>query len=78
MPFSELLAKYLQPAMLQLNLEGTTDSKFSVVEHPAHKTKALILLLQETHCICVDKLVIPNFAHNNIHTKLPISGLSIN
>ena len=29
---------------------------------PASKTKTLILLLQETRCTCVDKLVIPNFA----------------
>ena len=60
--FSGCLAKYLQPAVLQLNTEGTTASKISMVENLAHKTKALVIHLQETHCTCVDKLVIPNFA----------------
>ena len=60
--FSGRLAKYLQPMVPQLNIEGTTASKISVVERLAHKTKALVILLQETHCTCVDKLVIPNFA----------------
>ena len=53
--------KYLQPVVLQLNIEGTTASKIGVVERLAHETKALIIILQETHCTCVDKLVIPNF-----------------
>ena len=56
------LAKYLQPAELQLNIEGTTVSKMGVVEDLVHKTNALVILLQETHCTGVDKLVIPNFA----------------
>ena len=62
MPFSGLLAKYLQLAVLQLNIEGTTACKIGVVECLAHKTKVLVIFLQETHCTCVDKLVIPNFA----------------
>ena len=52
----------MHPAVLQLNIEGTTVSKISVVKHLAHKTKSLIIFFQETHCTCVDKLVIPNFA----------------
>ena len=56
------LVKYLQPAMLQLNIEETTTSKICMVERLAQKTKALIILLQETHCTCIDKLVIPNLA----------------
>ena len=60
--FLGLLAKYLQPVVLQLNIEGTTANKISVVESLAHKTKVHVILLQETHCTCVDKLVFPNFA----------------
>ena len=47
--------------MLQLNIEETTASKISVVELLAHKTKVLVILLQETDCICVYKLLISNF-----------------
>ena len=61
-PFSRCLAKYLQLAVLQLNSEETTASNIGVVEHLAHKIKALVLLHQVTHCTGVDKLVIPNFA----------------
>ena len=61
-PFSGHLAKYLQPAVLQLNTERTSASKIDVVEHLAHKTMAHIILLQETYCTCVDKLVILKFA----------------
>ena len=61
-PFSGRLVKYLQPAVIQLNIEGTTASKISMVERLAHKTEALVILLQETHCTCIDKLVISNFA----------------
>ena len=48
--------------MLQLKIERTTTSKTSVVECFAHKIKALVILLQETHCTFVDELVFPNFA----------------
>ena len=43
--FSEHLAKYLKPAVFQLNIEGTTASKIGVVECLAHKTKALVIFL---------------------------------
>jgi len=32
-----------------------------VIEQPAYKKKAFIIVLQETHCTTADKLVIPNF-----------------
>ena len=51
----------LEPRILQLNTEGLTSSKIDVIEHLANTTKALIILLQETHCITADKLVLPNF-----------------
>ena len=60
--FFRVLSKYLHSVVLQLNTKGISASKIGVVERLAHKTKALIILLQETHCTCVDKLVIPNFA----------------
>ena len=33
-----------------------------MAERLAHKIKALVIFLQETHCTCFDKLVIPIFA----------------
>jgi len=55
-------AEYLQPNILQLNTEGLTDNKISVIEQLAYKNKAFIIVLQETHCTTADKLVIPNFS----------------
>ena len=68
-PFSGRVAKYLQPGVLQLNIEGTTASKIGMVEHLAHKTKALVIILQEIHCTCVDKLIIPHFCTSWINPK---------
>jgi len=51
-----------QPNILQLNTEGLTANKVSVIEQLAHKNKAFINVLQETHCTTADKLVIPNFS----------------
>ena len=48
--------------IIQLNTEGLTDNKISVIEQLAFKNKAFIIVLQETHCITADKLVIPNFS----------------
>ncbi|KAJ8411106.1 hypothetical protein AAFF_G00181410 [Aldrovandia affinis] len=52
----------LQPRILQLNTEGLTASKISVIEKLAYTFKALVILLQETHCVSADKLVLQNFA----------------
>ena len=49
------------PNILQLNVEGLNASKICVISRLATKHKALIILLQETHCTSVDRLVIPNF-----------------
>ena len=66
MPFSERgsrnAAKDPQPNTLQLNTEGLTANKISVIEQLAYKNKAFIIVLQETHCTTADKLVIPNFS----------------
>ena len=49
------------PTTLQLNIEGLTASKICVVSQLAFRHKALVILLQETHCTNADRLVIPNF-----------------
>ena len=49
-----------RPNILQLNTEGLTASKISVIEQLAYKNKALIITLKEAHCTTADKLVIPN------------------
>jgi len=55
-------AENLLPNILQLNTEGLTADKISVIEQLAYKNKAFIIVLQETHCTTADKLVIPNFS----------------
>ena len=51
-----------RPNILQLNTEGLTANKISVIEQLAYKNKVVIIDLQETHCTTADKLVIPNFS----------------
>jgi len=51
-------AEDLRPNILQLNTEGLTADKISVIEQLAYKNKAFIIVLQETHCTTADKLVI--------------------
>ena len=51
-----------RPNILQLNTEGLTANKISVIEQLAYKIKAFIIVLQETHCTTADKLVITNFS----------------
>ena len=50
--------------IVQLNTEGLTENKISVIEQLAYRKKAFIMILQENeiHCIIADKLVIPNFS----------------
>ena len=50
------------PAVSQLNIEGLTATKMNVLHHLAVQHEALVILLQETHCTCADKLTIPGFA----------------
>ena len=49
------------PNTLQQNIEGLTQSKIYVVSQMATRHRALVILLQETHCTTTDQLVIPNF-----------------
>jgi len=55
-------AEDLRPNILQLNTEGLTADRISVIEQLAYKNKAFIIVLQATHCTTADKLVIPNFS----------------
>jgi len=48
--------------MLQLNTEGLTAGKITVIEQLAYKNKAFIIVLQETHCTTADRVVILNFS----------------
>ena len=54
--------QFQRPAVLQLNIEGLTVSKMNVLHHFAVQHEVLVILLQETHCTCADKLTIPGFA----------------
>jgi len=51
-----------RPNIHQLNTEGLTENKISVIKQLAYKNKASTIFLQETHCTTADKLVIPNFS----------------
>ena len=57
-----IVNKFRRPAVLQLSIEGLTASKMNVLHHLAVQYEALVILLQETHCTCADKLTIPDFA----------------
>ena len=62
LPFSgHITKKFRRPTILQLNIEGLTASKMTVLEHLAKQLEALVILLQETHCTSAEKLVIPNY-----------------
>ena len=61
--------KFRRPAVLKLNIEGLAASKMNVLHHFAVQYQAFVILLQETHCTCADKLTIPGFT-------LPGSSLS--
>ena len=56
-----IVNKFRRPVILQLNIEGLTASKMSVLCHLAAQQKALIILLQEAHCTSAQRLVLPNY-----------------
>ena len=58
--------KFQRPAVLQLNIESLTASKINVLHHLAVQYEAPVILLQETHCTCTDKLAIPCLPYNTI------------
>ena len=53
--------KFRRPTILQLNIGGLTASKMNVLHHLAPQSKALVILLQETHCTDTEKLVLANY-----------------
>ena len=62
LPFSgHIFKKFRKPTILQLNIEGLTASKMNVLHLLAMQSEALVILLQETHCIDAEKLVLPNY-----------------
>ena len=62
LPFSGHIAnKFRRPAILQLNIEGLTESKINVLHYFTMQSEALVILLQETHCTDAEKLVLPNY-----------------
>ena len=68
-PSGYTVNKFRRPAVLQLNIESLTASKINVLHHLTVQYEALVILFQETHCTCADKLTIPGFA---------LAGFSLN
>ena len=63
MPLSgHTINKFRRSAVLKLNIEGLTASKINLLHHLPVQYDALVILLQESHCTCVNKLTIPGFA----------------
>ena len=52
---------FRRPAILQLNIEGLTASKMSVLYHLAAQCKALVILLQKTHCTSAERLILSSY-----------------
>ena len=48
------------PIVLQLNVEGFSPNKICMISQLVTRHKALVILLQETHCTNVEQLVLPN------------------
>ena len=48
-------------SILQLNVEGLTNAKLTVISQLAHTNNATVVLLQETHCETTERLVLPNY-----------------
>ena len=62
LPFSGHIAnKFRRPSIFQLNIEDLNASKMNVFHHLALQSEALVILLQEIHCIDAEKLVLPNY-----------------
>ena len=62
LPFSgHIIKKFRGPSIVQLNIEGLTASKMNILHHLATQLEAFVILLQETHCISAEKLVLSNY-----------------
>ena len=56
-----IVNKFQRLAILLLNIEGFTASKTNVLYHLAAQREALVILLQETHCTSVQRLILPDY-----------------
>ena len=56
-----IVYKFRRPTILQLNIEGLTASKMSIIYCLAAQREALVILLQETHCTSAKRLVLPDY-----------------
>ena len=63
--------KFRRPAVLKLNIKDLTASKMNVLHHLAVQYETLVILLQEIHCTCADKLAIPGFVLAGTLYSLP-------
>ena len=62
LPFLGHIAnKSRRPTIPQLNIKGPTASKMNVFYYLALQFEALVLLLQDTHCINAENLVLPGY-----------------
>ena len=62
LPFSgHIVNKLRRPTILQLNIEGLTASKMNVFHYLALQSDTLVILLQETHCIDAEKLILLSY-----------------
>ena len=74
-PSKRIVNKFQEPAVLQLNIEGLTASKMSVLYHLAAQREALVILLQETHCTSAHKLVLPDYQLDGFSLTLELPRL---
>ena len=49
--------KFQEPTIVQLKIKGLTASKISIIEQVANKNKTLYILIQETHCTNLNKMI---------------------
>ena len=62
LPFSGHIAnKFRRPTIPQVNIVGFTANKINVLHYLALQSEAFIILIQETHCIDAEKLVLPSY-----------------
>ena len=56
-----IVNKFRKPAIPQLNIEGLTASKMSVLWHLAAQRESLVILLQETHSTSAQRSALPDY-----------------
>ena len=56
-----IVNEFRRSAILQLNIEGLTESKMGVLYHLAAHRQTLFILIQETHCTSAQRLLLPDY-----------------